>query len=269
MIKGEIDTSKYLLENTGMVFLVNDTIRSSSVSVDYKIGKTYKVYVENDKTNNCTTKITFPPAEYVWEPGPEDGNYYSEDDEIPLQQYQDANEIKSYRDALTSGSIASLAGSPKLSDRELDDAMDEIVDSELDRFVLPITSIAIDYERDTLVLWMPDLTIGNKVQAVIDDVSFVLLYEEAPARWTHDGPEPQPQIASEKLDESCRTNQALCQPLITDKIPVEDICGSGTEYVEGICQVVKTEKTKTVGDDAPFFGIFAYLDNLISWVWGK
>ncbi len=47
------------------------------------------------------------------------------------------------------------------------------------------------------------------------------------------------------------------------------ICGPGTEYVEGTCQVVKTEKIKTVGDDAPFFGIFVYLDNLLSWIFGK
>ena len=50
---------------------------------------------------------------------------------------------------------------------------------------------------------------------------------------------------------------------------IDDICGPGTEYVEGVCQVVKTEKTKTVGDDAPFFGIFVYLDNLLSWIFGK
>ena len=47
------------------------------------------------------------------------------------------------------------------------------------------------------------------------------------------------------------------------------ICGPGTENVEGICQIVKTEKTKTVGDDAPFFGLFVFLDNLISWIFGK
>ena len=50
---------------------------------------------------------------------------------------------------------------------------------------------------------------------------------------------------------------------------IDDICGPGTEYVEGVCQVVKTEKTKTAGDDAPFFGIFVYLDNFISWIFGK
>jgi len=77
VIKGEIDTQKYILENSGLIFLENDSIRSSSVSVDYTIGKTYKVYLENGNTNLCTTKITTPPADYMWEPGPEDDNYYS------------------------------------------------------------------------------------------------------------------------------------------------------------------------------------------------
>lgn len=73
LIKGEINTPKYILENSGLIFHENDSITSSSVSVDYKIGKTYKVYVENGETNRCTTKITPPPADYIWEPGPEDG----------------------------------------------------------------------------------------------------------------------------------------------------------------------------------------------------
>ena len=78
VIKGEVDTPKHVLENPGTVFTENNTVGSSSVSVDYKIGKTYKVYVENGMTTSCTTKLTTPPADYVWEPGPEDGNYYSE-----------------------------------------------------------------------------------------------------------------------------------------------------------------------------------------------
>ena len=49
----------------------------------------------------------------------------------------------------------------------------------------------------------------------------------------------------------------------------EIVCGIGTENIKGICQVIKTEKMKTVGDDAPFFGIFVYLDSLISWIFGK
>lgn len=68
MIKGEIDTPKHVLENIGMVFLENNIIGSSSVSVDYKIGKTYKVFVVNGDTNYCTTKITIPPTDYMWEP---------------------------------------------------------------------------------------------------------------------------------------------------------------------------------------------------------
>ena len=75
--KGEITTQKYVLENSELIFLENDTIMSSSINVDYKIGKTYKVYVTDGHTNQCTTKLTIPPSDYVWEPGPEDGNYYS------------------------------------------------------------------------------------------------------------------------------------------------------------------------------------------------
>jgi len=78
VIKGEINTPKHVLENSGKIFHGNDSVESSSVSVDYKIGKTYKVYIENGETSRCTTKTTVPPTDYVWEPGPEDGNYYSE-----------------------------------------------------------------------------------------------------------------------------------------------------------------------------------------------
>lgn len=42
-------------------------------------------------------------------------------------------------------------------------------------------------------------------------------------------------------------------------------CGVDTVSVDGVCQVIKT---KTVGDDAPFFGIFMYLDELFSWIFG-
>jgi len=193
VVKGEVDTPKFILKNSGLSFHDNDVYTSSSTDVDYKIGKTYKVYVENGMTDRCTTKLTSPPADYIWEPDPEDGNYYSDEkDEIPSRQYQDANERESYRNALDSGSIVFFTEPPKLSDRELDGVMDELLHSELDRSVLPIASIAIDYEKDTLVLWTPDLTIGDKVQKVIGDVSFVLLYEEAPPRWTHDGPAPEP-----------------------------------------------------------------------------
>ena len=87
-IKGDVDTPKHVLENTGMVFLENDTVMSSSTSVNYEISKTYKVYVENGDTDSCTTKLTIPPADYIWEPGPEDGNYYSENP-IPVNTCED------------------------------------------------------------------------------------------------------------------------------------------------------------------------------------
>lgn len=78
VIKGEINTEKFVFENSRMMFLANDTIGSSSLDVDYKIGKTYKVYVTNGDTSSCTTMVVSPPADYIWGPGPEDGNYYSE-----------------------------------------------------------------------------------------------------------------------------------------------------------------------------------------------
>ncbi len=48
----------------------------------------------------------------------------------------------------------------------------------------------------------------------------------------------------------------------------DSVCGTGTKLVDGIC-LPKAEKIKTVGDDAPFFGIFAYLEDLFSWIFGR
>ena len=47
VIKGEIKTQKYTLENSGLIFYEDGSKESSSISVDYKIGKTYKVYAFN------------------------------------------------------------------------------------------------------------------------------------------------------------------------------------------------------------------------------
>lgn len=220
IIKGKVDTPKHVLENTGMVFLDDDgTVRILSVDVDYKIGKTYKVYVENGNTDECTTKLTIPPADYIWEPGPEDGNYYSDEPEEPLQQYQDANERESYRDALDDSPIVLPSEFPKLTDRELDDIMDDLFSHGLDHTELPMVSIAIDYKRDILVFWTPDLTIGNKVQELVGDVPFVLLYEESPARWEDDGPSPEP-ILEPKQEQTIHEN-----------------CGPGTALEDGVCVV--------------------------------
>ena len=55
--------------------------------------------------------------------------------------------------------------------------------------------------------------------------------------------------------------------MITEQEPV---CGTGTILVEGKCQPdYSVGNVKSIGDDAPFFGIFAYFDDLISWVFGK
>ena len=220
VIKGNINTPKHVLENSELTFLENDSVMSSSIDVGYKIGNTYKVYVTNGGTNQCTTKIVSPPAGYMWEPGPEDGNYYSDENEGPLRQHQDANERKSYVDALTDGSIVLSTGYPKQTDRELDVLMDGLFGHGLDHTELPIASIAIDYERDILVLWTPDLTIGQKVQELIGDdaVQFVLLYEEAPVRWTHDGPPPEAKPEPQQ-DESS-------DPAVKWEDPIGDDAGS-------------------------------------------
>jgi len=77
------------------------------------------------------------------------------------------------------------------------------------------------------------------------------------------------------LDEKCVSEafakQQGCTVIDGKCVASEEgmMCGPGTEYVEGVCQALKAVKTKTVGDDAPFFDIFVYLDNLISWIFGK
>lgn len=170
VIKGEIDTQKYVLENSGLSYHDNDTYSSSSLDVDYKIGKTYKVYVENGATNRCTTKIATPPADYMWEPGPEDGNYYSKN---------------------------------------------------------PVYANPCD----------EGYGLSDGVCITLEEMN-----KDAPP---HSEPPPEPENI------------------------IDERCGVDTVSIDGVCQVVKVEKTKTAGDDAPFFGFFVCLDDLISWIFGK
>jgi len=64
-------------------------------------------------------------------------------------------------------------------------------------------------------------------------------------------------------------NENATGPTMNQNLTNDAICGNGTELVDGTCQVIKTEKIKIIGDDAPFFGIFAYLDDLFLWIFGK
>ena len=249
VIKGQVDTPKHVLKNTGMMFLENNAVRSSSVSVNYEIGKTYNVYVENGMTDICTTKLTIPPADYMWEPGPEDGNYYSEKEEILSQQYQDANERKSYRDALSDGSVVLLDKAPKLSDDELDDVMDRLSNTGLDHTELPMASIAIDYQRDILVLWTPDLTIGDKIKAIVGNTAFVLLYEEAPVRWEHDGPPPEPEEPPLDPDNLCPPGKVLDWDICIDE------CRSGQIERNGVCH--NFEDVSITDDKLPWYFLIA------------
>ena len=100
VIKGNINTPKHVLENSELTFLENDSVMSSSIDVGYKIGNTYKVYVTNGVTNQCTTKIVSPPAGYMWEPGPEDGNYYSDENGMVGMAFNSSTPIAYYNTAL-------------------------------------------------------------------------------------------------------------------------------------------------------------------------
>ena len=66
-----------------------------------------------------------------------------------------------------------------------------------------------------------------------------------------------------------KNSNLTCKDVGCTVMTEETVCGAGTVNVKGTCQVIKTERMKTIGDDAPFFGIFAYLDDLISWILGK
>ncbi|MCE2507021.1 MAG: hypothetical protein J4F36_11280 [Nitrosopumilaceae archaeon] len=142
------------------------------------------------RSNDKLACVYFETAKHLkWKiiPGPETGFTPTE---IPDREYQDAQERTDYAEALAKGTIDSTISSPKLSDKELDAMMNKLIYSELDRSILPIASIAIDYEAGRLVLFTPDLTIGDKIESVIGDTPFVLLWEQAPPRWEHGDPKP-------------------------------------------------------------------------------
>ena len=98
-------------------------------------------------------------------------NYWEKENEN-----QDANELSSYVDIKPS--IVIPENAVILSSKELDRTLDELRQSGL-----PIVMSAIDYDVGVIAIWTPDLTIGDKFKAELGDVPFVLLYEEAPARW--------------------------------------------------------------------------------------
>lgn len=117
----------------------------------------------------------------VWEPGPTDGFTPTE---MPFRENQDANELPSYANA--KASIAIPENAAILSSKELDRTLDELRQSGL-----PTVMSAIDYKRGLLVIWTPDVTIRDQYREQLGNVPFVLLYEEAPPRWYHEGPVPE------------------------------------------------------------------------------
>jgi len=70
-----------------------------------------------------------------------------------------------------------------------------------------------------------------------------------------------------RIAESMIKSNSVSEPISRAEFTDEQICGPGTELIDGVCYGIIQQKT--VGDDAPFFGIFVYLDDLISWILGK
>ena len=233
IIKGEVKTPKHVLENYGKMFLENDTIGSSSVSVDYTIGKTYKVYVVNGETDTCTTKVTVPPADYLWEPGPEDGNYYSENPvyEEPCDDGYGLSDGVCITLAEMNQDLPTCSANPRHDFGKCKKNTNEPPNT-----FEQVKAHCNDGGDDIFLEWWDDDVYFNN-----DECRIVYRDNPGPAP-PHSEPAPDPE---EILDERC---------------------GVGTVSIDGVCQVVKVE---TVGDDAPFFGFFVYLDNLISWIFGR
>ncbi|QMU53589.1 MAG: hypothetical protein GKS07_00870 [Nitrosopumilus sp.] len=126
----------------------------------------------------------------IWEPGPTDGFTPTE---MPYFENQNANELKSYVEKKST--IAIPENALILSSKELDRTLDELRQSDL-----PIVMSAIDYDTGVIAIWTPDTTIGEKFKAELGDVPFVLLYEEAPARWQHGDPGENGAQLEPKLD---------------------------------------------------------------------
>ncbi len=62
--KGEIP-ERYILKNLEFVNFEDNSVTTSSINVDYKVGTTYNVYVIGGMTSMCTTKPTAPVSGYV------------------------------------------------------------------------------------------------------------------------------------------------------------------------------------------------------------
>lgn len=129
--------------------------------------------VDADDTNQGIGKTE------IWEPGPTDGFTPTE---MPDHEYQNANELPPYVEAKSTMVISENA--VILSSNELDRTLDKLLQSGL-----PIVMSAIDYDTGVIAIWTPDVSIGDKFKAELDDIPFVLLYEESPARWDNDGPQ--------------------------------------------------------------------------------
>jgi hypothetical protein len=76
-----------------------------------------------------------------------------------------------------------------LSEKELDTKLES-----LRMAGLPVVSSGVDYDLGVIVIYTPDPTQIDLFQAQLGNTPFVLLYEESPPRWEHDGPEEQKEM---------------------------------------------------------------------------
>ncbi len=117
----------------------------------------------------------------IWEPGPTDGFTPTEK---PDRMYAVA-ETNSYKSIKDSGNLDIRNEIEyQLTDEQFDIAIEKIQDGEL-----PVVYSAVDYNGGYLVIYSPNSNLGDKIESIIGtEIPYVLLFEEAPARWSTGDP---------------------------------------------------------------------------------
>jgi len=130
-------------------------------------GAVYATNFENVDADNINKGME---KTEVWEPGPIDGGPVY----IPEKLY-DANENSKY------ATIEKSSVRYDVTNDQLKENFELMRNSKLG-----ITTLAIDYDRNMLVIYSPDTTLDTKIQSVIGDFPYVLIYEqEHPLRSTN------------------------------------------------------------------------------------
>jgi len=130
-------------------------------------GAVYATNFENVDADNINKGME---KTEVWEPGPTDGGPIY----IPEKLY-DANENSKY------ATMEKSSVRYDVTNDQLKENFELMRNSKLG-----IITLAIDYDRNMLVIYSPDTTLDTKIQSVIGDFPYVLIYEqEHPLRSTN------------------------------------------------------------------------------------